>query len=91
MTKICEYEDILRTPLSKFSVSVWSLQIITLNMRFLYGPNRDMAINISVWPGRTNMVLHYLRVIICKDQTETENFDSGILKISSYLHMLVIT
>ena len=32
-----------------------------------------------------------LRVIICKDQTETENFDSGVLKISSYSHMLVIT
>ena len=30
MTNICEYEDILRTPLSKFSISVWSLQIITL-------------------------------------------------------------
>ena len=30
LNKIWEYEDFLRTPLSKFSISVWSLQIITL-------------------------------------------------------------
>ena len=49
------------------------------------------VILIDVAYGHNEQKSSVLRVIICKDQAETENFDSGVLKISSYSHMLVIT